>query len=173
MLLATSLQKTPYAALSRPVAGTIGNTLVTTLPGSVKAVNENMEALLKVVDHAIELIRGGSGEQVHTELSGPQSSPSSSASVHVHHHHHHDYSHDVPRPRTTALSHDPSAPGTPSACQIWFSLTLGTSIRETSRFAIPSYIPGRCACLCNGRSPATEPARRVGTFHRVSQVCIS
>ncbi|KAJ7639466.1 hypothetical protein FB45DRAFT_905679 [Roridomyces roridus] len=93
-MMSSSLKHTPLAALSRPVAGTIKNTLVVTLPGSVKAVKENLEALLAggVVNHAIELIRGGTGKQVHAELAG-------------HHHHHHD--HAVRQSRT--LSHDPSA----------------------------------------------------------------
>ncbi|KAJ7639510.1 MoeA, N-terminal and linker domain-containing protein [Roridomyces roridus] len=92
-MMSASLKHTPLAALSRPVAGTIKNTLVVTLPGSVKAVKENLEALLAGggVNHAIELIRGETGKQVHAELAG--------------HHHHHD--HAAPQPRT--LSHDPSA----------------------------------------------------------------
>ena len=39
LLLSRSLGHTALAALSRPVAGTIGNTLVVTLPGSSKAVS--------------------------------------------------------------------------------------------------------------------------------------
>ncbi|KAG6916471.1 hypothetical protein DXG01_006665 [Tephrocybe rancida] len=113
LLMSTSLTHTPLAALSRPVAGTIGNTLVVTLPGSVKAVKENLEALLNagLAQHAIDLIRGGAGEQVHNklakdagekpreELTPPQH--------HHHHHHHHDHAHHAPQPRST-LSHDPS-----------------------------------------------------------------
>ncbi|QRW01631.1 molybdopterin-binding domain protein [Ceratobasidium sp. AG-Ba] len=38
LIMAESLKHTPLAALSRPVAGTIRNTLVVTLPGSPKAV---------------------------------------------------------------------------------------------------------------------------------------
>ncbi|GJE87529.1 molybdenum cofactor biosynthesis protein [Phanerochaete sordida] len=120
LLLASSLQKTPFAALSRPVAGTVKNSLVVTLPGSAKAVKENLEALFQagVINHAIDLIRGGSGQGVHAQLasSTPQSSIQGSQGLqhsHSHHHnphhHHHGDSHSVPTPRTT-LSHDPSAP---------------------------------------------------------------
>ncbi|KAG6900425.1 hypothetical protein C0993_010813 [Termitomyces sp. T159_Od127] len=70
LLLSASLKYTPLAALSRPIAGTIGTTLVVTLPGSVKAVKENMDALLNagLVEHAIDLARGGTGKQVHDQL---------------------------------------------------------------------------------------------------------
>ncbi|ESK81646.1 molybdenum cofactor biosynthesis protein [Moniliophthora roreri MCA 2997] len=110
LLLSTSLQKTPFAALSRPVAGTIRNTLIVTLPGSVKAVKENMDALLSngVVEHAIDLIRGGSGREVHATLAKAGSISSSSGHTH-HHHHHHHHNHHPPQPRIPQiLSHDPS-----------------------------------------------------------------
>ncbi|KAF5388108.1 hypothetical protein D9615_000748 [Tricholomella constricta] len=110
LLLSTSLKYTPLAALSRPVAGTIGKTLVVTLPGSVKAVKENLQALFNggLVEHAIDLIRGGTGQRVHAELaksSGEIPRPSGSP----HHHHHHGHDHHIPQPRSI-LSHDPSAP---------------------------------------------------------------
>lgn len=117
--MSTSLKHTPLAALSRPVAGTVRNTLVITLPGSVKAVKENLEALLSggVVNHAIDLIRGGTGQRVHAELASGGSSTFRVASTdgpHTHghheHHHHHAHTHDVPHPRAN-LSHDPSQPG--------------------------------------------------------------
>jgi gephyrin len=111
LILSASIKHTPLAALSRPIAGTIKNTLVVTLPGSVKAVKENMEVLLSngVVAHAIDLIKGGSGKQVHATL-GTSHTPgqASNAPGHHHHHHHHE-GHTAPQPRTL-LSHDPSAP---------------------------------------------------------------
>ncbi|KAI9574318.1 MoaB/Mog domain-containing protein [Boletus coccyginus] len=112
LLLSASIKHTPLAALSRPIAGTVKNTLVVTLPGSVKAVRENMETLLSngIVAHAIDLIKGGSGKQVHATL-GTSHTPwqASNTSDHHHHHHHHHEGHEAPQPRT-ALSHDPSAP---------------------------------------------------------------
>ena len=76
LIISSSLAHTPLAALSRPIAGTIDDTLVITLPGSPKAVVENLDALLQggVIQHAIELIRGGTGAQVHAALAaeGPQ-----------------------------------------------------------------------------------------------------
>lgn len=51
-----SMKKTPYAMLSRAVAGILKNTLIINLPGSPKAVQENMDILLPVIPHAIELM---------------------------------------------------------------------------------------------------------------------
>ncbi len=51
-------EKKPNALLSRGVAGLIGNTLVYTLPGSVKAVNEYMEEILKTMEHLIYMRYG-------------------------------------------------------------------------------------------------------------------
>lgn len=115
LVLSSSLKHTPFASLSRPVAGTIRDTLVVTLPGSVKAVNENLEALhaAGVLDHALDLIRGGTGAKVHETLSSPskhaQDGKGDNAEPH-HHHCHHTHDHQVPKPRAV-LSHDPSLPG--------------------------------------------------------------
>jgi molybdopterin biosynthesis enzyme MoaB len=48
----------PNALLSRGVAGTIGNSIVYTLPGSVKAVNEYMTEILKTYEHLVYMIHG-------------------------------------------------------------------------------------------------------------------
>ena len=48
----------PQALLSRSVAGVMGKTLVFTLPGSVKAVNEYMDEILKSMLHMIHMLHG-------------------------------------------------------------------------------------------------------------------
>lgn len=48
----------PNALLSRSVVGVIGNSLVYTLPGSVKAVNEYMNEILKTLEHLIYMLHG-------------------------------------------------------------------------------------------------------------------
>ncbi|KAJ3568822.1 hypothetical protein NP233_g5466 [Leucocoprinus birnbaumii] len=114
LALSSSLQHTPLAALSRPIAGTRKNTLIITLPGSVKAVKEVLTALFTqdVVGHALELIKGGTGSDRHNALakSTVRKDPSAGAHHdHHHHHHHHHHDHQIPKPRTKA-SNDPSAP---------------------------------------------------------------
>ena len=49
----------PTTLLSRSLAGTIGRTLVVTLPGSLGAVRDGVAVLGPVVGHAIAQLRGG------------------------------------------------------------------------------------------------------------------
>lgn len=46
----------PAALLSRGIAGLLGNTLIYTLPGSARAVNEYMEEILKTLMHTFEML---------------------------------------------------------------------------------------------------------------------
>jgi len=48
----------PNALLSRGVAGVMGETLVYAMPGSVKAVNEYMEEILKTLRHLFYMLAG-------------------------------------------------------------------------------------------------------------------
>lgn len=57
---AAGMPKTRRAMLSRAVAGVRGSTLIVNLPGSPRAVRENLEAIVEVLPHAIEKIKGGS-----------------------------------------------------------------------------------------------------------------
>ncbi len=56
-----SLKITRHAMLSRAVAGMRGSTLIINLPGSPRAVKENLEVILPVLPHALELLEGSSG----------------------------------------------------------------------------------------------------------------
>ena len=76
-MLAKSLNITPLASLSRPVCGTIRDTLILTLPGSPKGARENLEAVLEVLPHAMQLARN----QVHVTQAFHQK-------MHVSHRHH-------------------------------------------------------------------------------------
>ncbi len=53
-----SMKKTPHAMLSRALAGIRGRTMIINLPGSPKAVRENLEALLPALPHALAKLKG-------------------------------------------------------------------------------------------------------------------
>ena len=55
---AEGLRNTPMAALSRGLCGIAGRTLIVNLPGSERAVRENLDALAPVLPHALQLIGG-------------------------------------------------------------------------------------------------------------------
>ena len=48
----------PYGILTCDVAGTITDSLVYTLPGSVKAVNEYMTEITKTLYHLVFMLHG-------------------------------------------------------------------------------------------------------------------
>ncbi|MBU1318614.1 MAG: MogA/MoaB family molybdenum cofactor biosynthesis protein [candidate division Zixibacteria bacterium] len=55
-----SLEITPHAILSRAVVGCVGNSLIINLPGSPKGAMENLKVIEPALEHALELITGGS-----------------------------------------------------------------------------------------------------------------
>lgn len=57
-----SLQITPRAMLSRGIAGIRGETLIINLPGSPKAVKENLEFVLPSLKHGLEILLGEASE---------------------------------------------------------------------------------------------------------------
>ena len=54
---AASLKVTPHAMLSRIVTGIRGRTLIVNLPGSPKGAMENLQVIIPVLPHAIQLLR--------------------------------------------------------------------------------------------------------------------
>ncbi len=65
---AASLKITPHAMLSRAVTGIRGNTLIVNLPGSPKAALENLEAILPVLPHAVQLLQEDAGAEAGHQL---------------------------------------------------------------------------------------------------------
>lgn len=61
-MIANSLQYTPKAMLSRGIAGICGNTLIINLPGSPKAVRENLEYAIDAIMHGIKILRNDEAE---------------------------------------------------------------------------------------------------------------
>ncbi|KAF9202395.1 hypothetical protein BGZ59_002184, partial [Podila verticillata] len=77
------------------ISGIRGQTLVLTFPGSPKAVKENFEAVAKMLPHAIDLARGGTGKKVHEKMQGgarpsgaTTTAPASEEKDGSHNHHH-------------------------------------------------------------------------------------
>lgn len=61
-LRSESLKETPYALLSRGVAGVRKKSLIVNLPGSPEAVEVSFRFLTPILSHAVELIRGEAGD---------------------------------------------------------------------------------------------------------------
>ena len=57
-MLAASLAKTPHAVISRAAAGALGQSIIINLPGSRKAVVENIAAVLPALPHALAKLQG-------------------------------------------------------------------------------------------------------------------
>lgn len=53
-----SLKYVPTAILSRQTAGIVENSFILNLPGSPKAIRENLEAVFPAIPYAIDLIEG-------------------------------------------------------------------------------------------------------------------
>jgi molybdenum cofactor synthesis domain-containing protein len=53
---AASFKVTPHAMLSRAVAGIRARTLIVNLPGSPKGASENLQVILPVLPHAVQML---------------------------------------------------------------------------------------------------------------------
>ena len=63
-----SLKITPHAMLSRSTAGIRGQTLIINLPGSPKAALENLDVVIPIIPHAIQLLREDEGAEAGHEF---------------------------------------------------------------------------------------------------------
>jgi molybdopterin adenylyltransferase len=64
LMRSAGVKHTPMAALSRGVAGVRGRCLIVNLPGSEKGVRESLAAVIDLLPHAVELLRGRVGDHV-------------------------------------------------------------------------------------------------------------
>lgn len=67
--------RTPFADLSRGLAGVRGRSLIVNLPGSPKGALESLEAIEGVLDHALETVAGPYDHGVTTEIRPGPTSP--------------------------------------------------------------------------------------------------
>ena len=58
LMRARGRESTPLAVLSRAVAGTRGQVLIVNLPGSPRGAVESLDAIVELVPHVLELLRG-------------------------------------------------------------------------------------------------------------------
>lgn len=61
---AHSLGKTPFALLSRAIAGVRGRTLIVNLPGSPQGAIDSLEAVWPAIPHAVKKIQGDASDCV-------------------------------------------------------------------------------------------------------------
>ena len=61
MMRAEGRKITPFAVLSRSMAGVRGTTLIVNLPGSPKGAVESLDAIVQLIPHIIDLIEGRTG----------------------------------------------------------------------------------------------------------------
>ncbi|KAK6440751.1 hypothetical protein LTR95_003026 [Oleoguttula sp. CCFEE 5521] len=124
-MLAASLQVTPFAVMSRPVAGVRNKSLIITLPGSPKGAVENLQSVLKLLPHACQQAAGADSRSLHTggtqrleKEAGVHAASAPNVGGHHHHHHHHGHDHGHgghagpvahTKPEDRPISNDPSA----------------------------------------------------------------
>ncbi|KAH8159950.1 hypothetical protein CIB48_g8283 [Xylaria polymorpha] len=98
-MLDASLRVTPFAMMSRPVAGVRNGTVIITLPGSPKGAKENLEAILKMLPHACQQAAGMDSRALHAggvkklEADAGIASSTTDAQSHSHHDHSHHHGH--------------------------------------------------------------------------------
>lgn len=91
-MISESLKITPFAIMSRPVAGVKNKSLIITLPGSPKACKENLNAIIGVLHHALTQIENKDSRALHKKMERTlkDALPGNGNEESLNHHHHHD-----------------------------------------------------------------------------------
>jgi gephyrin len=123
-MLAASFQVTPFAMMSRPVAGVRNKTIIITLPGSPKGAKENLQAVLKLLPHACQQAAGEDSRTAHVGgvkklekdagVAVGETGTSTTAShthshSHSHNHSHGHTGHKVPKAHTNPSERPPQS----------------------------------------------------------------
>ncbi|KAI0022326.1 gephyrin [Xylariomycetidae sp. FL0641] len=164
-MLAASLAVTPFAMMSRPVAGVRNKSLIVTLPGSPKGARENLQAILKTLPHACVQAAGADSRSLHTggvkKLEADAGINPDSGHSHSHghghgHRHGHGHGHgNLVRhtaPNTNPMSNDPSlGPSRRNRESPWPMLSVDDALKQIKEHTPPSdiitskvnrYLPG-------------------------------
>lgn len=123
-MLSASFLVTPFAMMSRPVAGVRNKTLILTLPGSPKGAKENLQAVLKLLPHACQQAAGEDSRTAHmggvkklekdagvaAVASNGNIAAGSHSQHHSHDHHNHSHGgHQVPKAHTSPSDRPPQS----------------------------------------------------------------
>lgn len=98
-MLSGSLKITPFAIMSRPVAGVKNKSLIITLPGSPKAAKENLDSIIATLSHALVQIENKDARALHKKMNRtlndekPDSNMDDKSHHNSHHNHHHGHAH--------------------------------------------------------------------------------
>ncbi|KAF4828764.1 Gephyrin [Colletotrichum tropicale] len=112
-MIAASLAVTPFAMMSRPVAGVRNKTVIITLPGSPKGAKENLQAVLKTLPHACVQAAGADSRILHQggvkkleAEAGIGSQDAAAPKVQKDHSHSHSHTHDHGHSHGHSHGHD-------------------------------------------------------------------
>ncbi|VEU21791.1 DEKNAAC102281 [Brettanomyces naardenensis] len=108
-MLSESLKKTPFAIMSRPVAGVINKSLIITLPGSPTGARENLEAIIATLPHALAQLDGKDSRALHKKMARTMGDvvPGDAKSPHTHATHTHLITHELSSPVTQRARKSP------------------------------------------------------------------